>query len=151
MKLYAIHAPRAAEAVAGPEGASAARQGFSVAALVFGPQWLLFRGAWWALLGYFVAAAAGVALTWLGAIGPGAGAGLIVLAHLYLGFEGRTLAQRARERGGSPLVDVIYAHSAFEAEKLYLERALAAAPAQVRRAAPMAAPDVIGLFPEPGR
>lgn len=151
MKLYAIHAPRAAEAVAGPEGANAARQGFSVAALVFGPLWLLFCGAWWALLGYFVAAAAGVALTWLDVIRPGAGAGLMVLAHLYLGFEGRTLAQRARERAGRPLVDVIYAHSAFEAEKIHLERALSAAHTQARRAAPMAAPEVIGLFPEPGR
>ncbi|MDE3175964.1 MAG: DUF2628 domain-containing protein [Pseudomonadota bacterium] len=151
MKLYAIHAPRAAEALAGPEGARAARLGFSLAALAFGPLWLLVRGAWWALLGYFVAAAALVALAGLGVLGPGAAAALAGLGQLYLGFEGRALAQRARERGGRALVDVIYAGSALEAEKIFLERAFVAAPAPTRRAAPLASPDVIGLFPEPGR
>ena len=151
MKLYAIHAPRAAEAIAGPEGARAARMGFSFAALAFGPLWLLLRGAWWAMFGYIVAAALVIALAWLDEIGPGAVAGLIGMGHLFLGFEGRTLAERARERGGRPLIDVIYAHSALEAEKVHLERAFVAAPAQARRAAPMASSDVIGLFPEPGR
>ncbi len=151
MKLYAIHTPRAVEAIAGPEGARAARMGFSFAALAFGPLWLLLRGTWWALFGYIVAAALVIALAWLGVIGPGAVAGLIGLGHLFLGVEGRELAQRARERGGRPLIDVIYAHSALEAEKIYLERALVAAPSPARRAAPLASPDVIGLFPEPGR
>ena len=151
MRLYAIHAPRAVEAVAGPEGARAAKLGFSVAALVFGPLWLLLRAAWWALLAYVVAAAVVVALTVFHVVGPGVAAALCLVGQVFLGFEGRALALRARERGGRSLVDVIYADSTLGAEKIYLERALVSAPPAARRGAPPASTDVIGLFPEPGR
>ena len=151
MKLYAIHAPRAVEALAGPEGARAAGAGFCLAALVFGPLWLLFRGLWLALFGYLMLAAAVVAAASLGWIGPGAAAALFALGHLYLGVEGRALAIAARHRSGRPLIDVVFAHSALEAEKIYLERALTSAPPAPRRGAPPTSPEVIGLFPEPGR
>jgi hypothetical protein len=151
MKLFAIHAPRAVEAVAGLEGARAARTGFSWAALLFGPLWLLARGLWAALIGYVILAAAVAALADFGWLGDGVAAGLVALGHLYLGVEGRALAIAARDRRGRALVDVIYARSALEAEKIYLERALRPAPPAALRGAPPASPDVIGLFPEPGR
>ncbi len=147
MKLFAILAPRTVEAVAGPEGARAVRTGFSVLGLVFGPLWLLFRGLWLALLGYAILAAAVIALVRFGWLTFGAALALDALAHLYVAFEGRALALR----GGRALVDVIFARSALEAEKLYLERTLAAAPPAAVRGAPPASPEVIGLFPEPGR
>ena len=99
MKLFAIHAPRAAEAIGDLEGARAAKTGFSSAALVFGPLWLLARGLWAALAVYVI----------LGGGDPRAG-GLrlarrrrggrrsIFLGHLYLGVEGRALAIAARDR-----------------------------------------------------
>jgi hypothetical protein len=151
MRLFAIHAPRAVEAVAGPEGARAAGTGFSWAALVFGPLWLLARGLWLELLVYVVVEVAAFALVGLGALNPGAVVALAALGHLYLAVEGRALALAARERSGRPLVDLVYAGSALEAEKVYLERVLHPAPPAPRRGAPPAQPDVIGLFPEPGR
>ncbi len=151
MKLFAIHAPRAAEAIGDLEGARAARTGFSLAALVFGPLWLLAGGVWAALAAYVMLAAAILALAAYGWLGVGAAAGLILLGHLYIGVEGRALAIAASDRGGRALVDVVYARSALEAEKIYLERALHPAPAAAWRGAPAASPDVIGLFPEPGR
>lgn len=151
MKLFAIYAPQTVEAIAGAEGARAANTGFSWGALVFGPLWLLARGLWLALLGYAILAAAVFALVGIGALSPGAAAGLIALGHLYLAVEGRALAIAARERGGRPLVDLVYAGSALEAEKVYLERILRPVGLAPRRGFPPARPDVIGLFPEPGR
>jgi hypothetical protein len=151
MKLFAIHAPRAVEAVAGPEGARAARTGFSWAALVFGPLWLLARGLWLELLAFAVVYVAAFALVGLGVLSPGGPVAVAALGHLYLSVDGRALALAARERGGRPLVDLVYAGSALEAEKIYLERFLRPAPQSPRRGAPPAQPDVIGLFPEPGR
>jgi hypothetical protein len=146
VRLYAIHASRAD----GAESARAARAGFSWAALVFGPLWLLARGLWGALIVYAVLAAAIVALASLGWLIPGAAVLLIALGHLYLGVEGRALAMFARDRAGRELVDVVHARSVLEAEKIYLERALHPGSAAALRVPP-AAPEVIGLFPEPGR
>ena len=151
MKLFAIHAPRAVEAIAGPEDVRATKTGFSFAALVFGPLWLLARGLWLALLAYAALAVAVIGLARFGGLGLAAAAGLVALGHLYIAVEGRALAIAARERGGRPLVDLVYAGSALEAERTYLERVLRPSPPPPRRGAPPAQPEVIGLFPEPGR
>ncbi len=151
MRLFAIHAPRTVEAVVGPEGARASKTGFSLAALVFGPLWLLARGLWLELLAYALLIAALIGLVNVGALSPAALTGLVALGHLYLAVEGRALAIAARERGGRALVDLVFAGSALEAEKIYLERVLNPAPPSPRRAAPPSPPQVIGLFPEPGR
>ena len=118
---------------------------------MFGPLWLLARGLWLELLAYVVVYFAAFALVGLGVLSPGRAVALVALGHLYLAVEGRALALAARERGGRPLVDLVYAGSALEAEKIYLERFLRPAPPSPRRGAPPAQPDVIGLFPEPGR
>jgi hypothetical protein len=151
MKLYTIHAPFGPAVLAGLESARAARTGFSFAAFLFGPLWLLVRGLWVALVGYAVLAALLVGLVRYGGLWPGSAVALIALAELYLGVEGRALAAVARARAGRPLVDVIYARSALEAEKLYFERALAAAPAAAPRGVARGEEGVIGSFPEAGR
>jgi hypothetical protein len=151
MKLYAIHAPLGVETVAAAEGARAARTGFSLAAFVFGPLWLLARGLWRPLLVYVVAAAAVIALGAFGWLRPGAVFWLIALGHLYVAFEGRGWVAEKRERAGRPTVDLIYAHNALEAERRYLDRVLQPSAAFPRRGLPTGGPDVIGLFPEPGR
>jgi hypothetical protein len=151
MKLFAIHAPIGPAVLSGLESARAARTGFSFAALLFGPLWLLARGLWLTLIGYVVMAALVVGLVRYGWLSPGASMALFGLAGLYLGVEGRALASGSRARAGRPLVDVIYARSALEAEKLYFERALAAAPALAPRGVALAEEGVIGSFPEPRR
>jgi hypothetical protein len=150
MRLYAIHAPRTAEVFAGLERARAARTGFAFAALLFGPLWLLVRGLWLALVGYVVVAALIALAVREGWLRAGVVILLYALGNLYLAIEGRALAIAARRRAGKPLVDVVYARSALEAEKTYLERALGAGAAPLRRGEP-GATEVIGMFPEPGR
>jgi hypothetical protein len=151
MKLYTIHAPIGPPVLVGLESARAARTGFSLAAFLFGPLWLLARGLWVALVGYVVLAALVVGLVRYGWLWPGAAVALIALAELYLGVEGRALAVVARGRAGRPLVDVIYARSALEAEKLYFERALADIPPAAPRGVGRAEEGIIGSFPEAGR
>ena len=141
MKLYAIHAPIGPELVVGSDAARAAKTGFSLAAFLFGPLWLLAGGLWLALAGYVLAAAGIAALVGFGGLRLDAAMGLFAIVQLYLGLEGRGLAVVARARNGRPLVDVIYAGSALEAEKIHLERALAA----------RAAPELDRMFPEVGR
>ena len=144
MRLYAIHAPIGA---AGEE-VRAARTGFSLAALVFGPLWLLVRGLWLALLGYVLLAAAVFVLLHFGLIRPGAASALAALGNLYLAFEGRALALASWNRGGWPLVDLVHAQSALEAERISLERSVS--PPALPRATGGGG-DVIGVFPEGAR
>jgi hypothetical protein len=151
MKLFAIHAPFGPAVLSGLESARAARTGFSFAALLFGPLWLLARGLWLTLIGYVVLAVLVVGSVRYGWLSPGASFALFGLVELYLGVEGRALAVAARARAGRPLVDVIYARSGLEAEKLYFERALAAAPAAALRGVAHPEESIIGSFPEPGR
>jgi len=148
MKLYAIHAPLVAQAA--PEKVRAATTGFSLAAFVFGPLWLLVRGLWLAFAVYLALWLAVAAAVRFGGLAPGAALALDVLAHLYVGLEGRALRVAARARSGRPLADVIYAGSALEAEKMFLERLFGqAAPARYTGAP--GSGDIIGLFPERGR
>ena len=148
MKLYAIHAPLAA--LSAPEKIRAASTGFSGAALVFGPLWLLARGLWAALMAFALAGAVIVAAVRLGALSPAAAFALFALGNLYVACEGRALRAAALARAGRPVADVIFAHSAVEAEKRFLERALAT-PAPAWRGGAPAAGEIIGLFAEPGR
>jgi hypothetical protein len=112
---------------------------------------LLARGLWLSLAVYVLAAAIVAGLVAYLGLRPGAAIGLFALGQLYLAFEGRALAISARARSGRPLVDLIFARSALEAEKIYLERALVAAPAAERRGAGRVGNEIIGLFPEAGR
>jgi hypothetical protein len=148
MKLYAIHAPPTA--LSAPEKIWAASTGFSGAGLVFGSLWLLARGLWLAFFVYAVAGAAIIAAVHFGVVTLAAGLALDALGHLYVACAGRALRAAALARAGRPEADVVYAHSALEAEKLYLERALAT-PAPAWRGRPSDSSEIIGLFAEPGR
>ena len=148
MKLYAIHAPLAA--LSAPEKIRADSTGFSTAALIFGPLWLLARGLWLALLVYALAFLAIAAAARYGGLTLAAAWALIGLGHLYVACSGRAMRAAALARAGRPLADVIFAQSALEAEKLFLERALAL-PTPAWRGRPSAAAEIIGQFPEPGR
>ena len=81
--------------------------------------------------------------------------GSIVLAALYLGFEGRALEAAALTRRGRPLADIVCAADSSAAERAFFARAVdstdAAPPAPPRGGPAAGAPHaVIGLFPEAG-
>jgi hypothetical protein len=102
MRIYTIHErpDPAADRVDRAEGLVFVKDGFSWAAALFAPIWLIVHRLWWPLLGYVVVGGAFqlVQLTlafdkrWLG---------LAVLAlHLLIGLEADTLRRWSLERRG---------------------------------------------------
>jgi len=156
MAIYAVHcAAGDGEPATALERAEFLKLGFSAAAFVFGPIWLLARRLWRPLALWIVAAAlVGFAIAG-GALGGNAAFWLYALSALYLGLEGRALQGAALARRGRPLADVVCAADSSTAELGFFERAFAQpAPRGAPRppAPPSSAPpQVLGLFPEAGR
>jgi hypothetical protein len=155
MAIYNVHIPVGdADPADIAERATFLRQGFSWAAFLFGPLWLLWRGLWralalWSLLAILV----GAAISY-GAIRSSAGTWLYILGALFLGLQARSLWAATIERRGLRLVDVVSGADLSAAESGFFSRWLAAvpppAPTPARRDAPIAQAHVIGLFPEAG-
>lgn len=100
------------------------REGFSFAATLFGPLWLLWKGLWLALLGYLIL---GTALAFL----PEPWAGWAGLAmQLLLGFHARDLQRWTLRRGGLVETGAVVAPD----EELALLRLLRARPDLARGA-----------------
>jgi Protein of unknown function (DUF2628) len=156
MAIYAVHSPAAdGDPAAAFERAEFLRVGFSAAALIFGPFWLLTKRLWLALAIWILGAAiVGLALA-SGALNGGTGFVLYVLSAVFLGLEGRALQGEALARNGRPLVEIVGGADSEDAERAFLARALGPRPAPsapVSRAAPppRGGPQIIGFFPEAG-
>ena len=127
MKLSAITcAARRRDRRGGARARTRRRTGFPGRRSLFGPLWLLARGVWLALLAYVALAAAIVVLAAFGWIAAGrrGGADRARPSLSRRSRDARSPPPRASARG-RPMVDVIYAGSALEAEKV-LFRARAA-------------------------
>jgi hypothetical protein len=156
MAIFAVHYPTGeTDAAAAFERSRFVKLGFSWAAFLFGPVWLLARRLWRPLALFVLGAALVGFAVEQGALGAGTAIWLYVAYAFYLGFEGRAFLGAALARRGRPLADVVCAADVTSAELGFLSRG----PAQV---APPAAPpsggpprfpppQVIGLFPEAGR
>ena len=146
---------------------------FSLSAFLFGPLWMIWRGLWLELLIYL----AGVAVVGFGLYSLGIGGlGIVLifgLIQLLLGLEATTLVRGMRVRYGWHDSGVVVADDLDLAERRFFDdrfarRARAAAsgaallgssalppppppPLRGGPASGVSRPDVIGLFPEPGR
>jgi hypothetical protein len=130
MRTYTIHErpDPAADRVDRAEGLVFVKDGFSWAAALFAPIWLVVHRLWWPLLGYVVVGGAFqlVQLTlafdkrWLG---------LAVLAlHLLIGLEADTLRRWALERHGWRTVGTVSGKTAAECERRFFDAWLPAQP-----------------------
>ena len=155
MAIYAVHSPADGDPASAFDRAEFLPTGFSPAAFVFGPFWLLANRLWLALAAWVLCAAlVGFAVA-IGALNGGAALLLYSLSNLFLGLEGRVLQGETLARYGRPLVDIVGGADADEAERAYLARSLApraAASASAARATipQRGGPQVIGFFPEAG-
>jgi Protein of unknown function (DUF2628) len=165
MPTYTVHAPplKAKQTAPDPERFLFVRDGFHFWAFIFAPLWLLLHRLWLAFFGYLVLSALlSAALYWSNARSVGALAGLLIA--LLVGFEAPTLWRWTLARRRWKTLGFVVAEDNEMAEQRFYSSWTAragetspppAAPAEptyampTRRAAP-AAPDVIGLFPEPG-
>jgi hypothetical protein len=142
-----------------PERFIFVRDGFSFAALLFGPLWMLRHRMWLVLLGYGVVVAA---LSLVLHLHASAGVGTIVwaLVALLLGFEAGTLRRFTLGRRGFRNIGVVVGDDLELAERRFFDawvredsarsEAAGAPVATASLRMPHPASDVLGLFPEPG-
>jgi len=158
MAVYTVHEPppKQFEQTSDPERFEFVRDGFSFWAFLFGPFWMLRHRMWLVLLGYV---GVSVALeTIFIVLSEGAAARSIanLLLALLVGIESATLRRFTLGRRRWTNLGVIVADDLEAAERRFFDvwvKSGGAAPhttaePQSRQAA--AAPDVIGLFPQPG-
>jgi hypothetical protein len=157
MAVYTVHEPppKPDEVAGDPDRFVFVRDGFSFWAFLFGPLWMLRHRMWLVLLGYvIVLVILEFAMQSLG-VSPSANAIVGLLLALLIGFEAPTLRRFTLGRRRWANIGVIVADDLEAAERRFFDAwvrregvppaSVAAAPRQ-----PPAAPDVIGLFPEPG-
>ncbi|MDR3462083.1 MAG: DUF2628 domain-containing protein [Beijerinckiaceae bacterium] len=102
------------------EHASILRDGFSWAALIFGPFWLLYRRLWLAALIWIVLESAFILFV-LPHVAPNAAALVDVLAHCFLGFEGQRL-RIAKASRDAAITEIIEGRDWEEAEARFFQR-----------------------------
>jgi hypothetical protein len=168
MAVYTVHEPplrAGATSAPEPERFIFVRDGFSFAALLFGPLWMLRHGMWLVLLGYGVVV---VGLSLVLQLHASATVGAIVwaLVALLLGFEAGTLRRFTLGRRGFRNIGIVVGDDLELAERRFFDSwvrkdswardsSAAAAPGGAPALAsaprmPRSTPDVLGLFPEPG-
>jgi Protein of unknown function (DUF2628) len=168
MSVYTVHEPplRSADALPDAERFAFVRDGFSFWAFLFAPLWMLWHGMWLVLVGYIVFSAGLVSA--LAALGASQTALVVVglFISLLVGLEAGTLRRLTYWRRGWKNVGIVSGNDLEDAERRFFDAWLqkrpsghaasspasraaagAAAPTMPRAAQ---APDVIGLFPEPG-
>jgi hypothetical protein len=128
---------------------------FSWGAFLLAPLWMLWRRLWLVFVAYLVVMAAVTAGLMVAGVGPGARFLVGVLISLLVGFEAANLRRWALLRDGWRERGPIIGHDLAAAERRFFDAyVVAEGPAKPVPAAPPAsrpaAPDVIGLFPQPG-
>jgi hypothetical protein len=160
MAVYTVHEPprRRGDAQAHAERFVFVRDGFSWAAFLFGPLWMLRHRLWLALLIYvIVIAALSAALRAIGAID--AVAAISFLVALLIGFEASSLRRYGLARRKWRNIGIIVGDDLESAERRFFA-AWAGDPAH-QPAPPLPLPaagppphpssgPIIGLFPQPG-
>jgi hypothetical protein len=173
MPVYTVHAPMSFGAdLRAADKVTFVRDGFHLAAMVFGPLWLIWNRLWLAALGWLVVTSlldAGLAR--LGA-GPMAVFFADLLVAILLGLEGASLQRWTLSRRNWRQLDIIVADDEDAAERRFFDRWTAGRrgggydPLTVERGGPPPTRDIpgqsfskppplpegsiIGLFPEPG-
>jgi hypothetical protein len=157
MSVYTVHEPPPRDGRPGVDTDRFAfvRDGFYFWAFLFGPLWMIWRRLWLVLLFYAIVIAA--VLTGLHMLGVSSAVRTVVvfLIALLVGFEAATLRRWTYSRRGWRHCGVVVAPDRDTAERRFFDAWAAdgapamsfAAPPAART--PEAAPQVIGLFPEP--
>jgi hypothetical protein len=157
---YTVHAPPPRKGALAPECFVFLRDGFHVWAFIAPALWLLVYRLWLAFVLYIIIAGGIIAaLVWLGA-GTLAviAAGLCI--SLLIGFEAASIRRWTLARRRWAMLGFVVGENRDSAEQRFFARWTErpqeiAAPAESTpppppRFTPRPAPDVIGLFPQPG-
>jgi hypothetical protein len=159
MAVYTVHEPplKRGESTPDPERFVFVRDGFSFAAFLFGPLWMLWHRMWLVFFGYvIVAGGVEAVLTQLHA-STSLRVAIGLMIALLTGFEAPTLRRFALARHKWSNVGIIIGDNLETAEQRFFDtwtKAGGMPPVLFAGAAAgthdPAQPDIIGLFPEPG-
>jgi hypothetical protein len=162
MPVYTVHQPplRDADTLTHLDHFKFVRDGFSFSAMLFGPLWLIRHRLWLTLVAYMVVVLVLIASVGLTGASGGGLAAIVFLFMLLFGFEANSLRRWTFSRRGWTNVGVVVGEDRESAERRFFDTMLRSrgdeAPlahvhpaAASPRKAPLGAPDVIGLFPEP--
>jgi hypothetical protein len=166
MTVYSVFEPpaRGSDSVAYAERFAFVRDGFSWGAFIFGPFWMLYHRLVLVLVLWIVVVAAITIAARLLAASPGSAQFVMLLLALLVGFEGVTMRRWTMLRRGWRDAGIVVADDREAAERRFFDAWVMADVTSAAPAAPAAgpahdptgsardrhAPDVIGLFPEPG-
>ena len=165
MAIFTVHQPpfKKYQGSPDPERFAFVRDGFSFWAFLLGPLWMLRHRMWLVLLGYVAVAAALHLALWLAGATGGVSLFAGLMLALLIGLEAGTLRRFTLGRRGWKNLGVIVGDDRESAERRFFDlwmrgEALAPPPTPMPSAAPKPAvpgqpapaPDVIGLFPQPG-
>jgi len=152
MSVYTVHVESADASAA---NARFIREGFSWAALIFGPLWLLAHRLWLAFLIYSLAITLTAALAHALHLTNGAAMLLSELVSVYLALEGHRFWQYRLENHGWPMVDIVTAANLEAAERIFYSRWPQQQPPAQAALVPVqpvkySGTDILGLFPQKG-
>lgn len=156
MAIFTVHVPNDRDdAFSRAERTAFVRDGFSVAAFLFGPLYLLRFRAWSVALAWIVIVAGGGWLCHLARLPGDVGSALYLLVALFTGLEAGSLRQFALARRGYDVADVVEGPSLADGERTFFRRAVLEGLPASRTVAGSLAPrpnePVIGFFPDPDR
>jgi Protein of unknown function (DUF2628) len=160
MSVYTVHEPPQ-RFVAAPdvERFAFVRDGFSFWAFLFAPLWMLRHRMWLVLIGYVLILGGLEIVVRMFGGSMLVGGGISFLVSLLVGLEAGTLRRFTLNRRGWNNVGVVSGDDLEDAERRFFDAWVrrAAVPPVAPATAPSApmprmaqAPDVVGLFPEPG-
>ncbi|HJZ44024.1 MAG TPA: DUF2628 domain-containing protein [Hyphomicrobiaceae bacterium] len=130
MLTFTVHEPPDAPAdrIDRAERLVFVKDGFSWAAAVFGPLWMIFHRLWWALLG-FVLITGGLQLIGKFTAADQRWLGLATFAiNVLVGFEADALQRWALERRGWRMLGAVSGRNLAECERRFFEAWLPAQP-----------------------
>ena len=158
MPTFTVHVPPGiAEDAARADRTVFVREGFSTAAFVFGPLYLVYRRLWLATIAWLIAAAALAVLAHALGLSIWCRMLLFLVLAVLTGLEAGEARRRALGRRGYIASALLVGVTRESAEKLFFgQDAVRSLPHEVEtgRRGPVRAgrggPAVIGMFPEPG-
>ena len=159
MAVYTVHEPppKPLELNSDPDRFVFVRDGFSFWAFLLGPLWMLRHRMWLVLLGYVIVIAAIEGGQYLLGVPQPVKFAVSTLLALLIGFEAATLRRFTLGRRKWADLGVIVGDDLESAERRFFDawvKRESGSPSPlalpVPRQPPLAAPDVIGLFPQPG-
>ena len=163
MAVYTVHQPRLrkGEASVDPERLVFVRDGFHFWAFLLAPLWLLWHRLWLAFVLWIVLlGVAEIGLRYAGVRGF-AHVAVLALIGLLIGLEASSLRRWTLALHGWKNIGIIVGDNLESAERRFISQWIetggapavspASAPRLPLRMPAEKTPDVIGLFPEPGR